>query len=195
VQATVPASEFDAFVELLAAQPKRIHLLGGFFSTHLAALLAAQLGHLLAGVDYTHDPLVKDLAKFLDLEADDVVIIFDFRRYEENAHRVAELVKKRKARLVMITDHEMSPTAGLADVVLPVYVDGVPFDSHSGVLVLLESVVEGVFDALGPVAIQRMERWEEDVRLARAPVGRATAGVPSTPTAGRYQRFTVKGKQ
>lgn len=169
---TVPASEFDAAVRLLAEQPSRIYLAGGFFSSHLAALLAAQLGHMLSGVVHTLDPLVKDLAKYLDLEAGDVVFIFDLRRYEESAHKVAELVKRRKARLVMITDHEMSPTAELADVVLPVYVDGVPFDSHSGVLVLLESFVEGVFDALGTTALQRMERWEEDVRIARAPMRR-----------------------
>ncbi|MGB4137044.1 MAG: MurR/RpiR family transcriptional regulator [Microbacterium sp.] len=166
---TVPAAEFDAVVRMLARQPRRIHLTGGVFTTHLAALLAAQLGQLLSGVVHTLDPLARDLAKYLDLEADDVVIIFDFRRYEESAYKIAERVKRRKARLVLFTDHEMSPTAELADVVLPVYVDGVPFDSHSGVLVLLESIVEGVFDALGAAAIERMARWEQDVRLTRVP--------------------------
>lgn len=166
---TVPAAEFDAAVRLLARLPRRILLTGGVFTTHLAALLGAQLGQLLSGVVHTLDPLARDLAKYLDLEAEDVVIIFDFRRYEEAAYKIAERVKRSKARLIVFTDHEMSPSAELADVVLPVYVDGVPFDSHSGVLILLESIVEGVFDALGSKAIKRMARWEQDVRLTRVP--------------------------
>lgn len=178
---TVPVSEFDAVVVLLAARPRRVYLTGGFFSVHLAALLAAQLGHMLGGVVHTVDPLVKDLAKYLDLDDDDVVVIFDLRRYEESSYKVAELIKQRKTRLVVITDHEMSPTAELADVVLPVYVDGVPFDSHSGVVVLLESIVEGVFDALGAAAIQRMSRWEEHVRLARLPTAHLAARTPDAP--------------
>lgn len=166
---TVPAAEFKSVVRLLAKQPRRILLTGGVFTTHLAALFAAQLGQLLGGVAHTTDPLARDLAKYLDLEAEDVVIIFDFRRYEESAYKIAERVKRRKARLVVVTDHELSPSAELADIVLPVYVDGVPFDSHSGVLVLVESIVEGVFDALGTTAIERMARWEQDVRLTRVP--------------------------
>ncbi|WP_292698998.1 MurR/RpiR family transcriptional regulator [Microbacterium sp. 69-10] len=168
---TVPAAEFEAAVRLLARRPRRIHLAGGVFTTHLAALLAAQLGELLSGVVHTPDPLARDLAKYLDLEAEDVVIIFDFRRYEESAYKVAERVKRRKARLIVFTDHELSPSAELADVVLPVFVDGIPFDSHSGVLVLLESLVEGVFHALGATAIERMALWEQDVLLTRVPTG------------------------
>lgn len=175
VARTVPASEFTAAVRLLAGNPRRIYLTGGFFTTHLAALLAAQLGHILRGVAHTPAPLVTDIAKYLDLDAGDVVVIFDLRRYEESAYQVAELVKRRKAELILITDQEMSPVAALADVVLPVFVDGVPFDSHSGVFVLLESIVEGVFDTLGKVALKRMERWEESVRITRTQVHRPTS--------------------
>lgn len=166
---SVPEAEFAAVVRLLARQPRRINLMGGVFTTHLAALFAAQLGQLLGGVSHTLDPLARDLAKYLDLEPDDVVIIFDFRRYEKSTYKIAERVKRSKARLVVFTDQELSPCAELADVVLPVYVDGVPFDSHSGVFVLLEAIVEGVFDELGSTAIERMARWEQDVRLTRVP--------------------------
>ncbi|GAB7005653.1 MurR/RpiR family transcriptional regulator [Nocardioides sp. AN3] len=165
---TVPTAEFDAAVSLLAAQPKSVLLAGGFFSRHLAALLASQLNQLLKGVDYTPDPLARDIGKYLDLGRDGVVVLFDFRRYEDSARRVAELTKKRGARLIMVTDHELSPTADFADVVLPVYVDGVPFDSDGGVVILLESLVECLFDALGATAIRRMSRWEESVKVTRA---------------------------
>lgn len=165
---SVPQPEFDAAVALLVGRPRKTLVAGGYFTHHFAALLASQLDQLLTGVDFTRDPLRADIGKYLDLGKDGVVLLFDFRRYEESAKQLAELVKEQGARLVVLTDHELSPSAQLADVVLPVYVDGVPFDSDAGVLILLESLVECVFNALGPKAIRRMERWEENVKIPRA---------------------------
>ena len=173
----VPQPEFDAAVALLASRPRRTLVAGGYFTQHLAALLASQLDQLLTGVDFTQDPLRADIGKYLDLGKDGVALLFDFRRYERSAKQLAELVKEQGARLIILTDHELSPSAQLADVVLPVYVDGVPFDSDAGVLILLESLVECVFNALGPKAIHRMERWEASVEIPRvfSPKSRSSA--------------------
>ncbi|MEV0842250.1 MurR/RpiR family transcriptional regulator [Actinocatenispora sera] len=164
---TVPQPEFDAAVSLLVGRPRKTLVAGGYFTHHLAALLASQLDQLLTGVDFTRDPLRSDIGKYLDLGKDGVVLLFDFRRYEMAAKQLAELVKKRGAHLIVLTDQELSPSAQLADVVLPVHVDGVPFDSDAGVVILLESLVECVFNALGQKAIRRMERWEDNVEIPR----------------------------
>lgn len=164
---TVPQPEFDAAVRLLANPPRRTLVAGGHFTRHLAALFAAQMQQIIPGVEFTGDPLAADVTRYLDLRKGSLVIVFDFRRYEESARNVARLAKSRGADLIVVTDHELSPSAQLADVVLPVFVDGVPFDSTAGVLVLLESLVECAFNELGQRAIQRMARWERDVQIPR----------------------------
>jgi DNA polymerase-4 len=55
-----------------------------------------------------------------------------------------------------------------ADVVLPVAVEGTPFDSFAGLLVLVESLVEAVFQRVGPAGLDRMHQWEESVLIHRA---------------------------
>ena len=175
---TVPQGEFDAVVRLLADSPKRTLITGGYFTRHLAFLLASQLDQIIPGVDYTPEPLTRDVTKYLGLRKDGAVILFDFRRYEESARTLAALTKSQGASLVVITDHELSPCAQLADIVLPVYVDGIPFDSDAGVLILVESLVECVFNAVGESGIRRMARWEEAVQLPRA----FRAGGPSGPS-------------
>ena len=68
----------------------------------------------------------------------------------------------------MITDDGLSPAADDADVVLPVAVDGTPFDSFAALLVLVESLVEAVFQRLGNDGLERMRQWEESVHIMRA---------------------------
>lgn len=175
---TVPQGEFDAAVRLLADAPKRTLITGGYFTQNLASLLASQLDQIIKGVDFTPDPLTRDVAKYLGLRKDGVVVLFDFRRYEEAARTLAALVKSRGASLIVITDHELSPSAQVADIVLPVYVDGVPFDSDVGVVMLLEALVACVFNAVGESGIRRMAQWEQAVQVPRA---FRAGGVPEPP--------------
>jgi DNA-binding MurR/RpiR family transcriptional regulator len=165
---TVPPAEFDAAVRLLAGPPRRTLIAGGYFTRHLASLLASQLEQIVPSVDYTPEPLTRDITQYLDLRKDSVAVLFDFRRYEEAASSLAALIKRQGASLIVITDHELSPCAQFADVVLPAFVDGIPFDSDAGLLILIESLVECVFNAVGEAGIRRMARWEEAVRIPRA---------------------------
>jgi DNA-binding MurR/RpiR family transcriptional regulator len=82
----------------------------------------------------------------------------------------------------VITDEGLSPAADEADVVLPIAVDGTPFDSFAALLVLVESLVEGVFRRLGGAALDRMRQWEESVQIYRA--FRAAAGATGSPADG-----------
>jgi DNA-binding MurR/RpiR family transcriptional regulator len=70
--------------------------------------------------------------------------------------------------VLVITDEELSPAADDADVVLPSAVDGVPFDSFAGLVVLVEALVEGVFQRVGTAGLERMRQWEESVLIHRA---------------------------
>jgi DNA-binding MurR/RpiR family transcriptional regulator len=165
---TVPPSEFDAAVALLAAPCRQVTLSGGYFSRHIAHILAMQLDQLIPGVLFAAEPLGPDVGSYLSLGKDCAAIVFDLRRYELPAARVAALARQRGASVIVITDDGLSPAADDADVVLPVAVEGTPFDSFAALLVLVECLVEAVFQRLGKAGLDRMNQWEESVHILRA---------------------------
>jgi len=165
---SVPPSEFDRAVEALAGRPRQVTILGGYFSRHLAVLLAGQLDQVIPNVDYVAEPLGHGIGKLLRLSDGGVAVVMDFRRYELASQQAAELAKRQGATVIVITDQELSPAVEHADIVLPIPVDGVPFDSFTAVVALVEALVEGVLAAAGDRAIQRMNQWEGTVQIARS---------------------------
>jgi DNA-binding MurR/RpiR family transcriptional regulator len=168
VRHTVPRAEIERTVALLAGRPRHVVVCGGYFSRLVARLLAMQLDELIPNVDYADEPLGADVDKYLRAGRDSVVIVFDLRRPELAAGEVVSMARARGATVILITDESLSPAAEEADILLPVAVDGVPFDSFAALVVLTESVVDAVFHAAGQTAIDRMADWERSVRIYRA---------------------------
>ncbi|MGH3164708.1 MAG: MurR/RpiR family transcriptional regulator [Trebonia sp.] len=165
---TVPPGEFERAVSVLAGRPRHVVVSGGFFSRLIARLLAMQLDQLIPNVDYAGEPLGADTAKYLRAGRDSVVIVCDLRRYELAAREAVTMAKAGGAIVILITDEALSPSAEAADIVLPVAVDGIPFDSFAALLVLTESLVDAVFHSAGESAIERMADWERSVHIHRA---------------------------
>jgi DNA-binding MurR/RpiR family transcriptional regulator len=165
---TVPPSEFDAAVALLAGPTRSIVVSGGYFSRYLGQILVLQLDQLVPGVVFAAEPLGRDIGSYLSMGRDSVAVVFDLRRHELPAKQLTALAKQQGAAVIVITDEELSPAADDADVVLPIAVDGVPFDSFAGLVVLVEALVEGVFQRVGAAGLDRMRQWEESVLIHRA---------------------------
>jgi len=168
LQDTVPPGEIERAVSLLAGRPKHVVISGGYFSRWIARMLAMQLDQLIPNVDFADEPLGADVGKYLRACRDSVAIVFDLRRHELAAKEVVSLANTCGASVVLITDESLSPAADEADVVLPVAVDGIPFDSFAALLVLTESLVDAVFHRVGEAAIERMAAFERSVHIYRA---------------------------
>lgn len=164
----VPPSEFDRAVDALASKPRQVTILGGYFSRYFAMMLASQLDQVIPNVDYVAEPLGHEISKILRLAEGGVAVALDFRRYELAAKQAVDLAKSQGATVIVITDQGLSPAVQNADIVLPIPVDGVPFDSFVGLLVLVEALVEAVLVATGDRGIKRMNQWEETVQISRA---------------------------
>jgi len=171
---TVPPAEIERAVAVLAGRPRHVVISGGYFSRLIARTLAMQLDQLIPNVDFADEPLGADTGKYLRAGRDSVVIVFDLRRYELAAQEVISMARNAGATIILITDETLSPSAGRADIVLPVAVDAIPFDSFAALLVLTESLVEAVFQAAGEAALERMADWERSVHISRA-VGASAA--------------------
>jgi DNA-binding MurR/RpiR family transcriptional regulator len=165
---TVPPGEIERAVALLAGHPRHVVISGGYFSRLVARMLAMQLDQLIPNVDYADEPLGADVGKYLRAGRDSVAIVFDLRRHELAAKEVVSMARARGASVILITDESLSPSADEADIVLPVALDGVPFDSFAALLVLAESLADAVFHGVGEAAIERMADWERSVHIYRA---------------------------
>ena len=184
LQDTVPPGEIKRAVALLAGRPKHVVISGGYFSRLIARMLAMQLDQLIPRVDYADEPLGADIGKYLRVGRDSVAVVFDLRLDELAANEVVSMAKARGASVILITDDSLSPSAEQADIVLPVAVDGIPFDSFAGLLVLTESLVDAVFHGAGEAALERMADWERSVHIYRA----FRASGPAGTTAASHQQ-------
>lgn len=157
----LPQSEFDRAVALLTEPRQRVALLGGRFSRMLAEYLGAHLALLRRDVVVVDDSELARLAAISDVRPGDVLVVFDYRRYDPQIVDVAQQAAERGAEVILFTDRWLSPAADVAATVLPAEVHAPsPFDSLVPALALVEAVIAGVTDALGETGRQRLEAIE-----------------------------------
>ncbi|MDP0927051.1 MurR/RpiR family transcriptional regulator [Paracoccus onubensis] len=166
-EAVVPA-EVDAFVALLANPRHRIQCLGGRYSQNLSRRFSRQLAQLRADVlqiepqpGFHHEPL-------LDMGPRDVLVMFDYRRYQPDLFAFARLARETGTRICLFTDDDRSPVAGIAHAVMSAK-EGLisPFGSRIVATAQIETIIAAVVEADRLAARQRLERIEElRIRLA-----------------------------
>ncbi|MBL8648371.1 MAG: MurR/RpiR family transcriptional regulator [Sphingosinicella sp.] len=156
-----PASEYERVVEALADPDFRVSVLGGRYSRYLAGYLAQHLGMLRADTR-TIEPIGEEEPYVLEaFGRRDLVIIFDYRRYQADVIRTAERVRERGSRIILFTDPWRSPIARLADASLLAPVESLsPFDSTLAGMAQIEAIVAGLTAKLGHVAEARMQTLE-----------------------------------
>jgi DNA-binding MurR/RpiR family transcriptional regulator len=163
--AQLPASAVEAAVTLLADTKRAVYLHGGRFSHLLAVHLAMHLEQLRPGVKVLDDPIGRDLGAMLELSRNDVVVLFDYHRYQRSAAELASWVHRAGATVLLITDDLACPVAPEAEVVLAASSTvGTTYQSMAAGFLLTELLVPLVMDAVGESARNRMALWEEKRR-------------------------------
>lgn len=171
-RSTLPAAEVDRMLDLLADAHRTVVTVGGSLSQLAARYLQLQLRHVRPRVHHLADPDQADVGAVLDLRKKDILVLFDFRRYEPRAARVAEAARARGAAVILVTDTWLSPVAKTADIVLPIDVAASFLDSLTAVFAFVESIVPAVAARIGDEALQRMD----EVESRRRSVDAALAG-------------------
>lgn len=159
--ASIPPTEIDRAIDLLADSSRRLFLTGGRFSGALAQHLAINLEQIRPRVRLVADPFGSDMIRVVDLAARDIYLLIDFHRYQRSTVELARHAKRRGASVILITDGKLSPAAADADVVLPISVSAPsPFYSLSAGIMLVELLVIPVFHRLGAKGEERMGKWD-----------------------------------
>ncbi|HEU4336626.1 MAG TPA: MurR/RpiR family transcriptional regulator [Nocardioides sp.] len=159
----LPPDEVETAVTLLSDRRYRITADGGRFTRLLAEYLVLHLMQVRGDSRLLPTQPLSRTDVLLDIGRRDVLVLFDFRRYEPATRALAEECAEAGARIVLVTDRWLSPVSGIADAVLPVQVDAVAaaYDSLVPALAVVEVLVAGVLAASGEDAERRMTRFED----------------------------------
>lgn len=159
VQELAPA-ELECATELLSDSRRHVITVGGWFSHLLASYLAALLREFRPEVRAVPPVASERATTIADVAAKDVVVVFDFRRYERDTLEFADAVKQAGARIVLFTDPWLSPVAEIADATLPARVIGPsPFEILTPTWALVEMLMTSVAHSLGEAGQQRFEEF------------------------------------
>ena len=152
--------DFERATAYLADTKRQVMVVGGWFSHLLAGYLAAMLREFRPRVRDVAPVASERAAAIADLARRDVVVVFDFRRYERDTLEIAQIMRDAGGRIVLFTDPWLSPIADIAHAVLPAEVVGPsPFESLTPTVAVVETLLTAVAEALGTGGDQRFERF------------------------------------
>lgn len=154
--------DVDEVVDVLADVRRRVLVLGGRLSGPLARYLAGQLHLLRPGIALVESERTAATQQLIDMRRGDVLVVFDYRRYQADTIENARLVATQGGNVVLFTDPWLSPASAFARQVVVTSVETVgPFDSLVGATAVLEAVVAAVLAKLGQRAQSRMQSLEQ----------------------------------
>lgn len=159
---TTPPQTYDRAAKLIMEAKGSVALLGGRYSRHLAGLLAGYLSQFRLNVKEIGLLSVSSFDTLADLGKKDVLIVFDYRRYQRDVISYAEQAAQRKVRIVLFTDQWLSPIAEHAEVTIvsPTEVAS-PYDTLASPLVQMEALIALIVASLDDESRGRIEALEK----------------------------------
>lgn len=160
----MPAADLCAAVDLIVDPKLRVHFLGGRFSRFLAGLMRSHVMQLRPGTTVIEGPAADLVDGMVDLGPRDLLVVFDYRRYQRDIGRFCRGAAARGARILLFTDPWRSPIADCAEVTLMAPVATIsPYDTMVPALAQVEAVIAALVARLMPTARKRI-RTIEDMR-------------------------------
>ena len=159
--AEIARDEFEAAVTLLIDERRRVMTLGGRFTSSLAYHLYLHLRELRPRIGMVGDQTATWAEHLLDLDRNDVLIVFDIRRFQEDVVRFAGQAAENGADVILFTDTWVSPVAAVASHVFAVRTS-LPssWESFAALMALSEALIARVHARRWEKSKSRMERLE-----------------------------------
>jgi len=156
--------EFNMVIDLLSDPRRRVIVLGGVISRVLAAQLVRRLAQLRPGVSLSPENSSRVFDQIVDLRRGDVVVAFDYKRYQQDTNAFVRRAAESKALVILCTDQlHLCPGLEVADHVLTFSIDGPPpFDSPIGGFALVEALTSRIAARLGESGRRRITQMEDE---------------------------------
>lgn len=159
--ADVSRADFDSVADLLSDPRRRILLLGGRFTSSLATHFYLHLRELRPRVELVSGQTAAWVEHLLDAGRNDVLVVFDIRRFQDDVVAFAREAAATGARVVLFTDTWVSPIAAVATHVFAMRTS-MPssWESFAALSALVEALVVRVHERRWGDSRRRMERLE-----------------------------------
>jgi len=164
----VPLQAYTRAVNLLLETRGQVVLLGGRFSRHIASMLAGYLLQFRSGVRDIGSLSPADFDLLIDLGKRDLLVVFDYRRYQSDVVRFAQQAHERGVSILLFTDVWLSPISEIADLTMVAAIDAnSPFDTLATAVAQMETVFAHALEGHGAGVRKRIEDIEK-IRRANA---------------------------
>lgn len=159
--ADIDPQKFDAVAALLADDKRKVFISGGrithalseYFHLHMQVIR-----HCVAVLPSTSNTWPHAV---LDMEAGDVLVIYDIRRYENSALKLARIASERGLEVVLITDQWQSPASKHAAFIFNCRIEAPSaWDSTISLMLLSETLIAAVQEASWERTRARMNELE-----------------------------------
>lgn len=153
--------ELSEIVDLLADRQRPVTLVGGRFTHLLAAYFHRYLRELRPQAYLLDEGGQRWAEWLLDCGRQDILIVFDVRRYQHSVIELARNAENRGVTVILVTDVWGSPITDSAQHVISVPVETTSaYDSGTAGLAIVEVVVASLVERMGEAARSRMRRLE-----------------------------------
>lgn len=160
--AQVDHAGFDAATALLTDLDRRVFITGGRITRALSSYLELHLQVIRSGIGHIPGNSSGWSHSLLDMASGDVLVIFDIRRYENNALALARAAEARGVKIILFTDQWQSPVRAHADHVFAAKIEAPSaWDSSAALLLLTETLIAAVQEELWETTRDRMATLED----------------------------------
>ena len=158
----VDSAQFDAVAALLSDPGHAVFVTGGRITHALSEYFHLHMQVIRRGVSHIRSTSNAWPHALLDMTAGDVLVIYDIRRYENNALKLAEIARERGVRIVLFTDQWQSPVRAHAEICLSCRIEAPSaWDSTVSLLLLTETLIAAVQELNWDSTRDRMGALEE----------------------------------
>lgn len=156
-----PSNTYDKVGKIIMAAKGRVGLVGGRFSRHIAGMLSGYLSQFRPNVQDIGTLSAQSFDILVDYGKRDVLIAFDYRRYQNDVIAFASQAADRGTSVILFTDQWLSPIAEHAEVTIicPLDVPS-PYDTLAPAVAQIEALVAQILASLDDATRRRVESLE-----------------------------------
>lgn len=160
--AHIDPNQFDRAAGLMADSDHKLFIAGGRLTHALSEYMFLHMQVIRRGVAQVPATSNAWPHIVLDMNAGDVLVIYDIRRYENSTLLLARLAAERGVKIVLITDQWQSPVSKLATITFSCRIEAPSaWDSTVAMMLLSETLIAAVEDVGWDDTKTRMRALED----------------------------------